>query len=222
MLKRRLGNRAWEVPALGLGAWALGGGTDWGPTAFTDVVNTVSAALESGISLIDTAPIYGDSEAVLGRALAGKRSQVILSTKCGLVKNGSWTDHDLRPETITRQLENSLQNLRTDYIDLYFIHYLDPKVPWQEAWQTLTRLKAQGKVRVLGVCNVPPEVLVQMAQTGELNFCVASPKRASRVGSVPFIRRGFYGVWQFVWGHFKREVSQRAQFAPRGCAQLFL
>ncbi len=171
MLKRRLGNRAWEVPALGLGAWALGGGTDWGPTSFTDVVNTVSAALESGISLIDTAPIYGDSEAVLGRALAGKRSQVILSTKCGLVKNGSWTDHDLRPETITRQLENSLQNLRTDYIDLYFIHYLDPKVPWQEAWQTLTRLKAQGKVRVLGVCNVPPEVLVQMAQTGELN-CV--------------------------------------------------
>lgn len=201
MLKHRLGKSEWEVSAIGLGAWALGGGTDWGPTDFTEVANTVSAALEKGITLIDTAPIYGDSEAVLGRALAGKRSQVILSTKCGLVKNGSWTDHDLRPETITHQLENSLKNLRTDYIDLYFIHYLDPKVPWQEAWQTLTRLKAQGKVRALGVCNVPPDVLVQMAQTGELacaqeELSVLHPQKG--LATLAVCRR--YGVGFMAYG----------------------
>ncbi len=168
MLKRRLGNSNLEVEAIGLGGWALGGGSDWGPTDFVEAQQTVSAALDNGVNLIDTAPIYGESEQILGRILLGKRQQVILSTKCGLVKNGSWTDHDLRPETITRQLENSLKNLRTDYIDLYLIHYLDPNVPWQEAWQTLSHLKAQGKVRALGVCNVPPQVLTQMADTGEL------------------------------------------------------
>ena len=168
MLRHRLGNSELEVSLVGLGGWALGGGLDWGSTEFRDVQRTVDAALESGINLIDTAPIYGNSEEVLGRALAGKRSQVVLATKCGLVKNGSWTDHDLRPQTIVRQLENSLQNLRTDYIDLYLIHYLDPQVPWQEVLETLGRLKKQGKVRALGVCNVAPEILEKMLQTGEL------------------------------------------------------
>ena len=168
MLKRRLGNSELEVSAVGLGGWALGGGYDWGPTEFDDVQRTVDAALACGVNFIDTAPIYGNSEEVLGRALAGKRSRALLATKCGLVKNGSWTDHDLRPETITRQLENSLRQLQTDFIDLYLIHYLDPHVPWQEALHVLTHFKKQGKVRALGVCNVPPAVLEEMAQTGEI------------------------------------------------------
>lgn len=168
MLRRRLGETQLEVCVVGLGGWALGGGYDWGNIEFTDVQSTVSAALDSGINLIDTAPVYGSSEEVLGRALAGRRQDVVLCTKCGLVKNGSWTDHDLRPQTIIRQLENSLTNLKTDYIDVYFIHYLDPKIPWQNALETLTRLQAQGKIRYIGVCNVPPEILTQMAATGQV------------------------------------------------------
>lgn len=171
MIYRRLGNTGLEVSAVGLGGWALGGGYDWGNIEFSDVQNTVCAALEAGVNLIDTAPVYGDSEAVLGRALQGRRQQVILTTKCGLVKNGSWTDHDLRPAAITCQLENSLKNLRTDFIDIYLIHYLDPRVPWQEALQTLGTLQKQGKIRHIGVCNVPPEILEQMAQTGLIS-CV--------------------------------------------------
>ena len=168
MQQRRLGQTELEISAVGLGGWALGGGYDWGNIEFSDVQNTVCAALDSGINLIDTAPVYGNSEEVLGRALAGRRQDVVLCTKCGLVKNGSWTDHDLRPETISRQLENSLKNLKTDYIDVYFIHYLDPQLPWQAALETLTRLQEHGKIRYIGVCNIPPEILTQMAQTGVL------------------------------------------------------
>ncbi len=168
MLHRRLGKTELDVSVVGLGGWALGGGYDWGNIEFADIQNTVCAALDVGINVIDTAPVYGNSEEVLGRTLAGRRQDVVLCTKCGLVKNGSWTDHDLRPETIARQLENSLKNLKTDYIDVYFIHYLDPKIAWQSALETLTRLQAQGKIRYIGVCNVPPEILAQMAATGHV------------------------------------------------------
>lgn len=166
MQQRRLGQTDLNVSTVGLGGWALGGGNDWGPVDFADVQRTVSAALDVGINLIDTAPIYGESETVLGRALQGRRREVILTTKCGLVKNGSWTDHDLRVPTIQTQLETSLRHLKTDSIDLYLIHYLDPKIPWQTVLETLARLQAQGKIRYIGVCNVPPDILAQMAQTG--------------------------------------------------------
>ncbi|MBR5151811.1 MAG: aldo/keto reductase, partial [Elusimicrobiaceae bacterium] len=168
---RRLGKTGLNVSAIGLGGWALGGGYDWGTICAQEVAQTVHAALDSGINIIDTAPIYGTSEDALGRVLQGKRERVFLSTKCGLVKNGSWTDHDLRAPTIINQLENSLRRLRTDYIDIYWIHYLDPRVPWQEALNTLAGLQAQGKIRHIGVCNVPAEILVQLAQTG-LVSCV--------------------------------------------------
>ncbi len=171
MQTRRLGRTNLSVSVVGLGGWALGGGTDWGPTDVSAAQETIAAALDEGINLIDTAPIYGQSEEVLGRALRGQRQRVFLSTKCGLVKNGSWTDHDLRPQTITTQLESSLKKLQTDYIDIYFIHYLDPRVPWQDALQTLAHLKEQGKIRHIGVCNVPVEILTEMAQTGLIS-CV--------------------------------------------------
>lgn len=171
MQYRPLGKTGLSVSVVGLGGWALGGGTDWGATSQQAVTQTLCAALETGINLIDTAPIYGESEQLLGRALAGNRTKVLLSTKCGLVKNGSWTDHDLRPSTITAQLETSLKNLQTDYIDVYFIHYLDPNIPWQSVLETLSRFKEQGKIRFIGVCNIPPETLREMLQT-QLVDCV--------------------------------------------------
>ncbi len=171
MQTRRLGKTDLSVSVIGLGGWALGGGYDWGPTDLNAAQQTVAAALDEGINLIDTAPIYGQSEEAFGRVLRGKRHKVFLSTKCGLVKNGSWTDHDLRPQTITAQLENSLKQLQTDYIDLYFIHYLDPHVPWQDALHVLAQLQEQGKIRHIGVCNVPAETLTEMARTGLIS-CV--------------------------------------------------
>ena len=171
MQYRRLGKTNLTVSEVGLGAWALGGGYDWGKTSPQTVQETVNTALATGINLIDTAPIYAGSEELLGRALAGQRQKVFLSTKCGLVKNGSWTDHDLRAPTIVTQLENSLRFLRTDYIDIYLIHYLDPHVPWQEVFNTLSKLQMQGKIRHVGACNIPAEVLQEMADTGVID-CV--------------------------------------------------
>ena len=166
-----LGKTNLDVSVIGLGAWALGGGYDWGDTAPQAVQETIDAALQAGINLIDTAPIYGTSEEAIGRVLQGRRSQVLLSTKCGLVKNGSWTDHNLHPRTIIAQLENSLRLLQTDYIDIYFIHYLDPKRPWQEGLETLKKLQEQGKIRYIGVCNIPAGTLEEMARTGAID-CV--------------------------------------------------
>ena len=157
MLFHRLGKTNLQISGVGLGGWAAR--------------QTVLAALDSGINLIDTAPIYADSERLLGRALKGKRHQVVLATKCGLVKNGSWTDHDLKEQTIITQLETSLKNLQTDYVDLYFIHYLDPNVPWQEALQTLIRLQQSGKIRYIGVCNIAENILREMLETGVIS-CV--------------------------------------------------
>ena len=150
MKYNRLGRTDLHVSAVGLGGWALGGATDWGATEETDARRTIFAALDAGITLFDTAPIYGESEVFLGRALKGRRPQVVLATKCGLVKNGSWTDHDLRPQTILSQLEQSLSRLQTDYIDLYQIHYPDPRVPLEEALAVLIRLREQGKIRYIG------------------------------------------------------------------------
>ena len=167
----RLGKTNIEVPVIGLGGWALGGGYDWGNADERTVQQTVEAALQAGSNLIDTAPIYGSSEELLGRALLGRRSHVLLSTKCGLEKNGSWTDHDLRASTIRTQLETSLRRLQTDFIDIYFIHYLDPQVPWQEVLNTLLALQKQGKIRYIGVCNIPADTLEEMARTGSIS-CV--------------------------------------------------
>ncbi len=183
---RRLGKTDLSVSVIGLGAWALGGGYDWGKTSARAVQETVYAALDAGINLIDTAPIYGDSEELLGYALENKRKDVILSTKCGLIKNGSWTDHDLRSQTITAQLENSLRLLHTDYIDIYWVHYLDPRVPWQDVFDTLLRLQAQGKIRCIGVCNIPPDVLEEMAHTGVIScaqeeLSLLHPQKARRI-----------------------------------------
>ena len=186
MQYRRLGKTDLNVSAISLGAWALGGGYDWGETSLQLVQETLSAALDVGINLIDTAPVYGNSEEVLGHALKDRRQKVFLSTKCGLVKNGSWTDHDLHPQTIITQLENSLRLLRTDYIDIYLIHYLDPHVPWQDAIDTLVKLQTQGKVRHIGVCNMPPDTLEEMARMGVIG-CVQEelsllhPQKAKRI-----------------------------------------
>lgn len=155
MKKHRLAGTTVEISALGLGSWPLSSGYDWSNSTFCpDVSSILSAAQEQQINWIDTAPVYTGSEELLGRALKGRRNHFVLAGKCGLVKNGSWTEHDLRPATITAQLESSLRALQTDWIDLYQIHYPDPAVPLQEALAVLERCKEQGKIRAVGVCNV--------------------------------------------------------------------
>ncbi|WP_428055165.1 aldo/keto reductase [Candidatus Avelusimicrobium alvi] len=201
MKYNRLGRTELSVSAVGLGGWSFGGGTDWGPADETAALNAVSAALDAGINVIDTAPVYGESEALIGRALKGCREKALLATKCGLVKNGSWTDHDLRPQTIIRQLEESLRRLQTDYIDLYQIHYPDPQTPLADALATLARLKEQGKIRHIGLCNVRAEELAAASAVCEIasvqnEYSLLHPQKgdeilpACRQASVGFIGYG--------------------------------
>ncbi len=145
-----------KISCLGLGTWPFGGGYDWGPLDENAARKAVFAALDAGINWIDTAPVYGDgeSEKLLGRILQGRRADVFLAGKCGLVKNGSWTDHDLRPQTIRKQLKETLTRLETDYLDLYQIHYPDPQVPLADAVGELVRLQGEGVIRHIGLCNV--------------------------------------------------------------------
>lgn len=168
MKMRRLGRTDLIVSAVGLGGWPFGGGYDWGPVDAAQAEKTVSAALAAGINLIDTAPVYGESEAFLGRMLKARRSQVVFATKCGLAKNGSWTDHDLSPKTVRRQLDESLSRLQTDYIDLYQIHYPDPKVPLEDALSELARQKQAGKIRHIGLCNATAEEISRAARVTEI------------------------------------------------------
>lgn len=152
-----------EVPSIGLGTWAFGGGYDWGVQDESSAVRTVHAALDAGICFIDTAPIYGESERIIGRALQGRRKQVILASKGGLIKNGSWTDHNASACVLRSQLEQSLRLLRTDYIDLYQLHYPDPHIPLEDVLETLIRFVQQGFVRAIGLCNVSAQDIYRAA-----------------------------------------------------------
>ena len=155
-----------SVTPVALGTWALGGGNDWGETSEQAAQQTLLAALDRGVNLIDTAPIYGAglAEERIGRALKGRRSQVLLATKCGISLRGGRPDHDLRPQNIFQECEASLRRLQTDYIDLYQIHWPDPKVALVDSLGALLRLQEQGKIRAIGVCNFSQEQIKQAAE----------------------------------------------------------
>ena len=130
-----------------LGCWALGGGYTWGDQEEADSVATVHTALELGINCFDTAEFYGGgrSEEVLGKALEGRRESAVIATKV-------WVDN-MDPEGIVRACEGSLKRLRTDYIDLYLIHWPKREVATEQTLEAMLSLERSGKVRSVGVCN---------------------------------------------------------------------
>lgn len=214
------------APRLGLGTWALGGGKDWGEPDGQDAADAVYAALDAGICLIDTAPAYGwgRAEELLARALKGRRQQVLLADKCGIVLNKDGRpDHDLRPESILAQCDASLSRLQTDYLDIYLIHWLDPKVPLSDALGALERLKEQGKIRAFGLCNVSADLLLSAAQASVA--CVQNPlslldNKQEKVLAVcaekkiPFIAYGALGGG-ILSGKYRKEPNFRRSDARR-------
>lgn len=161
MEKRRLGRSGPEITTVGFGAWAAGGPwkAGWGPQSDDDSIAAIRRSLELGMNWIDTAAIYGlgHSEEMVGQAIRGRpREQILIFTKCGRVPDEAGTPHgNLRPESIRREIEESLRRLQTDYVDLYQIHWPDTETgtPIEESWQTLAALQDEGKVRWLGVSN---------------------------------------------------------------------
>lgn len=158
MKTRRLGRNGPLVSALGLGC--MGMGTLYGASDEAQSIRTLHRALDLGISLFDTAEFYGPltNESLLGRAFDGRRDQVFLATKFGLRANretgGVMVDG--RPETVRASVEGSLKRLKTDYIDLYYLHRVDPAVPIEETVGAMAELVAEGKVGWLGLSEAAP------------------------------------------------------------------
>jgi len=155
---RELGGTGLKVSVIGLGTWVVGGWM-WSGADDGESLAAIRTAIDSGINLIDTAPIYGHgrSEELVGRAVAesGHRDRIILATKAGLEWNPEKTRvwRNSAPARIVTELEESLRRLRTNHIDLYQIHWPDARTPFEETMAALVEARRQGKVRFIGVSN---------------------------------------------------------------------
>lgn len=183
---RPLGHSELRVPPIIFGAWAAGGWY-WGPQDDADSIRAIHAALDAGITCIDTAPIYGmgHSEEIVGKAIKGRRHNVTLATKCGLrwdtpgegchhwvYKAPDGSEHtivrNLRRHAIIAEVEHSLKRLGTDVIDLYQCHWPDPSTPIAETMEAMLTLKTQGKIRAIGVSNFTPDMMAECLKTAPL------------------------------------------------------
>ena len=136
----------------------------WGKVQEKDLLDTVSAALDSGINFFDTADTYGlgTSEKTLAKALGNKRQDAVIADKFGVRVENGHTFYDNSPEWIRKALERSLKRLNTDYIDLYQIHYRDNKTPISEVVETLEDLKKKGYIRYYGLSNIHKDDLDEL------------------------------------------------------------
>jgi aryl-alcohol dehydrogenase-like predicted oxidoreductase len=158
MRTRKLGYTDLDLTVIGFGAWALGGGGEWGwgPQDDQDSIPTIQRALDLGINWIDTAASYGHgrSEEVVGRAIKGRRHEIFIATKGGIV----WDENKnnffrCKAWSIRKEAEDSLRRLGVDVIDLYQLHWNSPDEDLEEAWTEVARLIEEGKVRYGGVSN---------------------------------------------------------------------
>lgn len=162
---RKLGWTDLNLTTIGLGTWAMGGGSwsfSWGPQDNEESMDAISRAIEKGINWIDTAPVYGlgHSEEIVSKALKQLPERPIIASKCGIAWNENrQTSRQLKGENIRREVEASLKRLDIDVIDLYQIHWPDPDSEIEDAWQQISNMVKEGKVRYAGVCNFNIEQL---------------------------------------------------------------
>ena len=165
-----------KVSRVALGTWAIGGWM-WGGTDEAESIRTIHAALDQGLNIVDTAPVYGfgRSEEIVGKALAqdGKRKEVVLATKVAL----EWDPQagkvwrNAAPSRIRQEVEDSLRRLQTDVIDVYQVHWPDSNVPFAETAQALDQLKVEGKIRAVGVSNFSVDQMQVLGRETDLAVC---------------------------------------------------
>jgi aryl-alcohol dehydrogenase-like predicted oxidoreductase len=183
-----------RVSRIALGTWAIGGWM-WGGSNESDAISAIHAALDRGINLIDTAPVYGfgRSEEIVGKALAlgGRRKHAFIATKVGL----DWKDgkpfRNARKARIIEEAEDSLRRLQTDVIDLYQVHWPDPHTPIAEVAEAMGELHREGKIRAIGVSNFSPAQMDEFRKVAPLH--TAQPpynlfERAIEADVLPYCR----------------------------------
>ena len=186
MKHMKIGKSGIEASVVGIGAWAIGGDSNWGPSDDSESIKTIHRARELGITLLDTAPAYGlgHSEEVVGKALAGRRDQYVLATKCGIrwdvkegvvlmERDGVRIVRNSRPERLKEEVEMSLKRLKTDYIDLYIVHWQampEFPCPISDTMGFLMDLKKQGKIRAIGASNLNEEQFKEYVKYGQLDL----------------------------------------------------
>ena len=161
-----------KAPRIAIGTWAIGGWM-WGGTDESESVATIQAAIEQGITLVDTAPVYGfgRSEEIVGKAIAeaGLRSHAVIATKCGLEWRDGKVFRNSSGERIVREAEDSLRRLRTDHIDIYQVHWPDPLVPIEETAEAMNALYKQGKIGAIGISNFSVEQMEEFRSVAPLH-----------------------------------------------------
>jgi len=158
MKYRKLGNSTLELSVIGYGAWEIG----WENYDLSELETTIQKAVELGVNFFDTAPVYGfgKSEEILGNLLKPYRKNIYLATKCGLRWDESGKVYNnLRSDSILFEVEQSLKRLKTDFIDLYQVHWPDPNTPISETFRTLRRLLDEKIVRYVGISNFGPNLI---------------------------------------------------------------
>ncbi|TKA00097.1 aldo/keto reductase [Actinacidiphila oryziradicis] len=199
-----------DVARIGLGAMGMSHGYTGSGSDDEQSVRTIHRALELGVTLIDTAEVYGPyiNEELVGRALKGRRDQVVLATKFGLISySGRESGTDSSPASVRAAVEGSLTRLGTDYIDLYYQHRVDPGTPIEETVGALAELVAEGKIRHIGLSEAGPDTIRRAhavhpvtAVQSEYSLFTRDPEarvlpvlRELNIGFVPFspLGRGF-------------------------------
>jgi aryl-alcohol dehydrogenase-like predicted oxidoreductase len=214
MESRQLGGSNIYVSPIILGTWAIGGWM-WGGTDEKEAIKAIRASIDAGVTTIDTAAVYGFglSEKIVGKAIKGKRDDVVIATKCGMrwdSDEGSdpWPQKDAhgkdivirknsKPESIIYECEQSLKRLGIDVIDLYQLHWPDMSTPFEDSWNAMVKLQQEGKVRAIGVSNYSVDQLKRCHAVRHVNS-VQPPysliRRNIEKDLIPFCQRNQVGV----------------------------
>jgi aryl-alcohol dehydrogenase-like predicted oxidoreductase len=183
-----------KVSRVAIGTWAIGGWM-WGGTDEAESIATIRAAVEHGINVIDTAPVYGfgRSEEIVGTAIAeaNLRSRVVIATKTGLEWQNGKVFRNASRARIMQEVEDSLRRLRTKYIDIYQVHWPDPLIAIEETADAMLTLFKQGKIRAIGVSNFSVEQMEQFRRVSPLHV-LQSPynlfERGIEAGNLAYCR----------------------------------
>jgi aryl-alcohol dehydrogenase-like predicted oxidoreductase len=224
---RQLGQSDLHITPLGIGTAPIGSTPawriSWGSQDEQAAIRAIHAALERGVNWIDTAPFYGwgRAEELIGNALQGKRDQVLLFTKCGTLPDGQggWREsHTV--ESIRRDVEQSLRRLRTDYVDLLYLHDPDPQVAIEDSWQAIQHLIQAGAVRYAGLSNHSVDLMARAQALAPITVAQHQYNllhRAAEPDVLPFVQQHTIGflAWSPLASGFLTDSFDLSSLAPQ-------